>query len=250
MSSICSSRVFHLLLLTAALAMSALADTIHFKDGTIIKGHIVSFSGGNFVVEIGEGARRKQLTFAVAEIQSIAFDTRAPQVVTPSTNTPATYTKPEAANFPKSEPSPEPVKPDIPEPRQNAPAASSKMTPVKWNTKVAADNRSNGWTNTGWVVKKGQRIHITGDGIVSLGKGQTSPPEGIAELDDPQKLLKSVPTGALIAVVGDDNNAFIYIGAEREFIATRDGALFLGVNDGDLNDNSGAFDVTVEILPG
>jgi len=51
----------------------------------------------------------------------------------------------------------------------------------------------------------------------------------------------------LIAVIGDDNNDFIYVGSEREFTATRDGALFLGVNEGNLNDNSGTFDVKIEI---
>ncbi len=66
---------------------------------------------------------------------------------------------------------------------------------------------------------------------------------------DEQKLLKNVATGALIAVIGDDNNDFIYVGAEREFVATRDGALFLGINEGHLEDNSGSFNVKIEIIP-
>ena len=123
------------------------------------------------------------------------------------------------------------------------------MKPIDWQIKVLADNTANGWTNTGWVVKKGQRIRITGDGEVSLGKGRTSPPSGVASINDDQKLLKNVATGALIAVIGDDNNDFIYVGAEREFTATRDGALFLGINEGNLNDNSGAYNVKIEILP-
>jgi hypothetical protein len=98
-------------------------------------------------------------------------------------------------------------------------------------------------------VRKGQRVRITGAGQVSLGKGQQSTPAGLASLEDGQKLLKSVPTGALIAVIGDDNNDFIYVGSSREFTATRDGALFLGVNEGNLEDNSGTFNVKVEILP-
>ena len=63
--------------------------------------------------------------------------------------------------------------------------------------------------------------------------------------------LASLGVGTIlpIAVIGDDNNEFIYVGASREFVAARDGALFLGVNEGNLNDNSGAFDVTVEIVP-
>ena len=64
-----------------------------------------------------------------------------------------------------------------------------------------------------------------------------------------QKLLKNVATGALIAVIGDDNNDFIYVGSSREFTATRDGALFLGINEGNLNDNSGSYNVKIEILP-
>src|SRR5207237_4325119 len=104
-------------------------------------------------------------------------------------------------------------------------------------------------TNTGWVVKKGQRIRISGDGKISLGRGQSTTPSGLPTLEDPQKLLKNVATGALIAVIGDDNNDFIYVGAEREIIATRDGALFLGINEGNLDDNSGSFNVKVEVIP-
>ena len=121
---------------------------------------------------------------------------------------------------------------------RNSPA-SSISKPVSVAVKVVADNTSNGWTNSGWVVKKGQKIRIIGDGTVSLGKGKTIGPSGSYDIPDDKKLLKSVPTGALIAVIGDDNNEFIYIGAERTFTASRDGALFLGVNEGDLDDNSG-----------
>ena len=51
----------------------------------------------------------------------------------------------------------------------------------------------------------------------------------------------------LIAVIGDDNNDFIFVGEDREFVARRDGALFLGINEGNLNDNSGSFDVIIEV---
>ena len=82
-----------------------------------------------------------------------------------------------------------------------------------------------------------------------IGAGRTVEAGGDYDIDDSSKLLKSVPTGALIAVIGDDNNDFLYIGTSREFVAERDGALFLGVNEGNLNDNSGTFDVKVEIIP-
>jgi hypothetical protein len=119
--------------------------------------------------------------------------------------------------------------------------------PIKLSVKVLADNTANGWTNSGWVVKKGQRIRIIGTGNVSLGSGNFSTPSGLSSLSDKDKLLPKEATGALIAVIGDDNNDFILIGNSREFVATRDGALFLGLNEGNLNDNSGAFQVTIEI---
>lgn len=112
--------------------------------------------------------------------------------------------------------------------------------------KVLADDTANGWTNTGLVVKKGQRIRITANGRVSLGSGKYATPAGVGSLSDSARLMKTEPTGALIAVVGDDNNEFIFVGSSTEFVAQRDGTLFLGVNEGNLEDNSGAFDATVE----
>ena len=231
-------------LLLLALSFTAFADTIRLKDGSIIKGKIVSFGSGSFVISIGEGARRRELKFAAAEVESIQFDVA-------DTAPPARFTertadsKPPLQNPVKVVPV---VKKDIPEPRPRP--TGEKMKPIEWKVKVLADNTANGWTNSGWVVKKGQRIRIIADdGTVSLGRGQKSDASGLGSVEDPQKLLKNVPTGALIAVIGDDNNDFIYVGSEREFTATRDGALFLGINEGNLNDNSGAFNVKIEILP-
>ena len=120
------------------------------------------------------------------------------------------------------------------------------MKPIEWTVNVLADNTSNGWTNTGWVVKKDQRIKITGSGKVNLGGGKMAEPWGMTNADDPNKLLKSAATGALIAVIGDDNDDFILIGPRREFVAQRDGVLFLGVNEGDLADNTGIYDIVIE----
>ena len=112
--------------------------------------------------------------------------------------------------------------------------------------KVLADTTSNGWTNSGIVVRKGQRIRISASGRVSLGAGRFATPAGVGSIADAQRLMQTEPTGALIAVVGDDNNDFVFIGSNREFVAQRDGTLFLGINEGKLDDNSGAFDATIE----
>lgn len=244
------SHVLCLSVLVSMLAPAGFADTIRLKDGSLIKGHIVSFNAGKFVVEIGEGGHLRQLTFAASEIESIAFDPPTTQSMK-GMSVPATYMKPEPkpATPPTVIVNDTSIRKDQPSSPPRPAASGSKTQPIEWTTKVLADNTANGWTNSGWVVKKGQRIRITGDGTVSLGKGKSCSPSGDADLNDDQKLLKSVATGALIAVIGDNNNDFIYIGAEREFTATRDGPLFLGINEGNLNDNSGAFNVKIEIVP-
>ncbi len=250
--------------LVLLLAFSALADTVRLKDGGIVKGKVIGFNGGSFVVSVGEGSRRRELKFAASDVESIQFDAPAdPISAITSPNQPASYKAPvskpqvtvtEVKNTEPVRPQPQVSSPEIkaaPVPARQQPAASSAiMKPVEVRVRVLADNTSNGWTNSGWVVKKGQRIRIIADdGTVSLGKGRTSDAAGDSNFEDDKKLLKGVPTGALLAVIGEDNNDFIYIGSEREFIAARDGALFLGINDGDLNDNSGAFNVKIEILP-
>src|SRR3954468_12254572 len=84
----------------------AFADTIRLKDGGIIKGEIVSFAGGKFVIEIGSGSRRRQLTFSPAEVESIRFD--APSG-SPDLNDTATRT----ASYSQPEPKPAPQKPVV-----------------------------------------------------------------------------------------------------------------------------------------
>jgi PA-IL-like protein len=223
--------------LVFSMTVLAFADTIRLKDGSVIKGKIVSFGGGKFTVLIGSGTRSRQLDFSADEVESISFDSNA--LVDNSAQTNRTY-NPQTAS-----------------PRTNAPISANqtpndspaKPEPIRVNVKVLADNSSNGWTNSGWVVQKGQKIRIVSSGRVSLGDGRFATPTGIASLPDTGKLMANQATGALIAVVGDDNNDFIFVGDSREFTATRDGALFLGVNEGNLNDNSGAFEVRIEIDP-
>ena len=62
--------------------------------------------------------------------------------------------------------------------------------------------------------------------------------------------MRTEPTGGLIAVIGDDNDDFVFVGARREFVAQRDGVLFFGVNEGDLSDNNGSYDIVIEAEAG
>ncbi len=229
-------KVVSVFALASIAAVAVFADTIRLKDGSVIKGKIVSFGGGRFTVVVGDGARARQLNYNASEVESISFDNAAAvQTASYSNNGGGQPTNQQTSTNTNS--------------AAAAAVSAAKVKPITINVRVLADNTSNGWTNSGFVVRAGQRIRITGAGRVSLGVGRYATAEGIASLPDTQKLMPQSATGGLIAVVGDDNNDFIFVGGGREFTATRDGALFLGVNEGNLNDNSGAFDVRIEIQP-
>ncbi len=237
-------RVIGAACLVFSITVMAFADTIRLKDGSIIKGKIVSFGGGKFVVVIGQ----RQLTYAASEVESIQFDADSVPMATVKTSTAPPVRTNDNSTIITVGSTAEPQQTSSPKVNANQNTAEA-VKPIELNVKVLADNTSNGWTNSGWVVRKGQRIRISGAGRVSLGGGRFAAPGGVASLPDAGKLMAQESTGGLIAVIGDNNNEFIFVGETKEFVASRDGALFLGINEGNLDDNSGVFDVKIEISP-
>ena len=240
------------LLMAAALVLgmsaSALADTIRLKDGSVIRGQVVGFRDQQFTVLVGTGSRgrRSRITLYMEDVESVEFDSAgATETANAGGNDSGmntTATQPAQTNPAESRPAPATVasNPPVSTPSAGSPA----FFPI--NVRVRADNAANGWTNTGLVVRRGQRLRISASGRVLLGGGRYSTPTGLPNDPGTDKLMRNEPTGGLVAVIGDDNDDFIFIGSRREFTAQRDGVLFLGVNEGNLANNSGAYDAVVE----
>ena len=270
-------RLFAVPALVFALGSAALADTIRMKDGQVIRGQIVGFRDQQFTVLIGSsrsGTRRSRMTLNMEDVESIEFDNADGA---DASNTADTSTSNSPVDNTRTQPAPQPT-PRREEPRQTAgqrppvlgndsgtspnttrtnPTSTPTTTPTPARgggespffpvrVRVRADNAANGWTDSGLMIRKGQRLRISATGRVSLGEGRFSTPTGLPRVVDTEKLMRNENTGTLIAVIGDDNDDFIFIGNRREFIAQRDGVLFLGVNEGNLADNTGAYDVVVE----
>ena len=269
-------RLFAVPALVLALGASALADTIRMKDGQVIRGQIVAFRDQQFTVLIGSargGTRRSRMTLNMEDVESIEFDGADGGDASGAPET-STYNPP--AENPRTQPAPQPT-PRREEPRQNSgqrpptlgnDSGTARNTPANTpptsptpargggespffpvRVRVRADNAANGWTDSGLMVRKGQRLRITANGRVSLGEGRFSTPTGLPRVVDTEKLMRNENTGTLIAVIGDDNDEFIAVGANREFYAPRDGRLFLGVNEGKLDDNTGSYDALIEVEP-
>ena len=242
-------KFFFRSLLMIALAVGAslvvLADTIRLKDGSVIRGQIISFKNEQFTIVVGSGARgrKSRITVYMEDVDSIEFDSagNASNSTGPSDDT-TSNTQP--VNQPPANTQPSNTQPTYNPPTSSNPSASPTFFQI--NVKVRADNTSNGWTNTGLVVRRGQRLRITASGRVNLGNNRLATPDGLPNIPDRDKLMRNQPTGGLIAVIGDDNDDFIFVGRSRDFVAQRDGVLFLGVNEGNLSDNSGLFEIVIE----
>jgi hypothetical protein len=234
--------------LVLGVTLPALADTIRLKDGSVIRGQIISFKNEQFTIMVGSGARgrKSQITVYMEDVESIEFDNTgntSTSQTDSSNNTQPTYQPPvtqpannqPANNSSSSQP-----------PTTTPTSTSSNPSFFQINVRVRADNASNGWTNSGLVVRRGQRLKVSASGRVSLGQNRFATADGLANITDKDKLMRNSPTGGLIAVIGDDNDDFIFIGRGHDFVAQRDGVLFLGVNEGNLADNTGAFDVVIE----
>src|SRR6266550_2438566 len=62
--------------LVFAVSVPVLADTIRLKDGSVIRGQIVSFKNEQFTILVGSGARgrKSRITVYMEDVESIDFD--------------------------------------------------------------------------------------------------------------------------------------------------------------------------------
>jgi hypothetical protein len=124
----------------------------------------------------------------------------------------------------------------------NAVATSGVMVGETRNINVAGNQP---WTDTGITVNAGDRVQFQASGEILFGRtaGMNSTPDGNPAIrgnyPDP-----TVPVGALIGKIG--NSAPFAIGMQTQPLGMpASGRLYLGVNDNDFSDNSGAFTVVV-----
>jgi hypothetical protein len=101
------------------------------------------------------------------------------------------------------------------------------------------------WTDTGLVVQSGERITFSTNGTITFGKDMNTGPDGDKNLPARASYpVRDMPVGGLIGRIG--NGRAFAIGSTRTPITMPTGGrLFLAVNDDDIRDNSGGFDVQI-----
>jgi hypothetical protein len=198
----------------ACLALSATvsADTLIMRDGRRVQGHLIAVRDGviEFEGQRGNFGGRERLRVNREDVARIELDE---------------YSRPDSSS---------------------GSGGVSEGRPSGLREREVAVVAAVPWTDTGIEVRAGRDIYLNATGRISWGPKRSDGPAG--ERNSPRndaRPIPSRPAAALIGRVGEGNDIF-FIGAESGPIRMREsGRLYLGVNDDMLNDNSGAFRVTV-----
>lgn len=132
----------------------------------------------------------------------------------------------------------------------NTGANASPEAPTPAGAIRVAGNQA--WTSAGVVVRRGDRVQFSSSGQVQLSmdpEDKASPAGSLKGRFTPNAPAPTLLAGALIGRI--DNGPPFAIGDQTQPLPVpAAGQLFLGVNDDHVNDNQGAFAVTVQVLRG
>lgn len=254
-------------------------DTIRFKNGAVLRGLVTRFENGIFTVVI-PGTQSRAMVH-INDVERIEFAESASSSATQATPVrlpqeeekipPSQSQRSEIAQSKPDQPTSPP--PQIDQQKQTTSTTNPSKPP---ETKLAVNGGTQSetrvpatqpgvtaqvpsvrevtvsipgrevWADSGLDVARGDRLRVSASGRVNLSRTQSTGPEGI-NIADPGKMMPNRPTGGLIAVIGDDNDDFVFIGQTAEIVAPRSGRLFLMVNENKVEDNTGAFTVRLQV---
>jgi hypothetical protein len=104
------------------------------------------------------------------------------------------------------------------------------------------------WTDAYVDVRAGDRVAVTASGKVWHNESNSIGPEGFPNRPELLTPYPELNHAALIGRIGESGSVF-YLGASTTVTAEADGRLYLGINDGGLENNRGYWDATVAVEP-
>ncbi|MFY9619420.1 MAG: hypothetical protein WAM70_13905 [Pyrinomonadaceae bacterium] len=195
------------LLIVLATATFAVADTIYLRDGRQVRGTLLGFINGQFVMRV-----ETQLS-------------GSPSTTTTRRRDDIQYFRPEEVDRVEID---------------GRPMEDTRY--VTRNVQVTLDSN---WIDSGVFVRNGQRVQVSATGVITVGRARITP-DGLRSTD-PTAPLPSAAEGKLIGAIGNDTSSpIIELGSRREFTADRNGRLFLTANRGSFADARGAFEVQIQ----
>src|SRR6266550_7801117 len=192
-------------------ASFAVADTIYLRDGRTIRGTLLGFVNGRFVVRVSS-------RLGPAGIPSNNRDVRTDEGE-------IQYFRPDQVDRIEID--------------------GRALDDARVETRSVQVTLDSNWIDSGVDLRRGQKVQVSASGVIMAGRVRITP-DGLRSTD-PTSPLPRAAEGELIGAIGDDPRAPIMeLGSTREFTADRDGRLYLTANRGTFNDTRGAFTVQIK----
>jgi hypothetical protein len=131
-------------------------------------------------------------------------------------------------------------------PASSSPSAVGTSGQAQAGAKTVRVNANQPWTDTGITVKENDMVSFQASGQITFGQsqGQQAGPDGNPAAHSPNYPIPALNVGTLIGKVG--SSAPFGIGANTAPIRMpANGRLMLSVNDNEIKDNSGSFNVVI-----
>ncbi|MFN2577690.1 MAG: LecA/PA-IL family lectin [Pyrinomonadaceae bacterium] len=200
-----------LIIIIAAVSLAA-ADTIYLRDGRTIRGTLLGFVNGRFVVRV-EGRSSYPSSTTDPNVARSARDQGDIQ-----------YFRPEEIDRVEIE--------------------GRSIDEARNETRTVQVTLDSNWIDSGIYLHRGERVNVSATGVITAGRSRIAP-DGLRSTD-PTAPLPNASEGELIGAIGQDPRApIIELGSNREFVADRNGRLFLTANRGSFADARGSFNVQV-----
>ena len=209
--------VLVLLLILGSVSIAA-ADTIYLRGGTTLRGNVLGFINGRFAIQLTSNATltinpsnsRNQSNFP-SNTSNTTRNVSAGEVI---------FLRPR----------------DI----DRIEIDGRSLDDARYQTRTVDVALQSNWIDSGIDLKRGERVRVDATGTIYAGRMRITP-VGLSTTD-PNAPLPRAAEGELIGVIGNDYNApIIEIGASRDFVADRDGRLYLTANRSSYNDARGVF---------
>jgi hypothetical protein len=199
-------------LITIMAATFAAADTIYLRDGRTVRGTVLGFVNGRFAV---------RLTAAIGPPTTM-------QTPTQSANSQRIAGEIGDIVFIRTR--------EI----ERVEIDGRSLDDARYLTRTVQVELGPNWIDTGVDLRRGERVSVNASGVIVAGRTRITP--GGLRSTDPNAPLPRAAEGVLIGAVSNDPSApIIEIGINREFIADRDGRLYLTANRSSYADARGAF---------
>jgi hypothetical protein len=204
--------VLALLILIMAASVAA-ADTVYLRDGRTIRGTVLGYINGRFAVRLTSVSGTATTSTGTGAVN--ATDANAGEIL---------FLRPR----------------DI----ERIEIEGRSLDDARYVSRSVQVELGPNWIDSGVDLRRGERVQVTATGTIVAGRTRITP--GGLRSTDPSAPLPRAAEGVLIGAIGNDPNApIIEIGLTREFIADRDGRLYLTANRSTYTDARGAFTAQV-----